>query len=116
MVVDVDIPSLEWWNQLVQINGGLPETFTVQTPSGGYHYYFRYTPIVAVLGNMNGILGQSIDYRTTGGMAIFPSSIDYATGKMYQVVAGYYNNQPIIAQMPDWLLDLLKYNQQLRHG
>lgn len=111
MVVDVDIPSLDWWNELVNINNGLPETFTVQTPSGGYHYYFRYIP---GLNNINKILGQALDFRTNNGIVLFPGSINHNTGEMYKVAGGYQNNQLIIAEMPAWLLQLLQYNQTLR--
>jgi hypothetical protein len=112
VVIDVDVPSLPWWNELVRINGGLPETFTVMTPSGGFHYYFKYTPQVNQLGNMNKIIGQSIDYRTNGGIIIFPGST--SNDRFYTITSGYHNAKPLIAEMPNWLLNLLKYNQTLR--
>ncbi len=110
VVVDVDTPALDWWQELVRINGGLPETFTVKTPSGGYHYYFRYIP---GLNNMNKILGQNIDFRTSGGYVVFFGSIGN-NGQYYEVAGGYQNNQPIIADIPSWLLQLLQHNQTLR--
>lgn len=104
VVVDIDVPALSWWTELLRVNPPIPETFIVKTPSGGYHYYFRYIP---GLNNMNQILGQSIDFRTDGGQAIFPGSTGYA------VAAGYQDGRPIIAEMPSWLLQLLQYNQNI---
>jgi hypothetical protein len=110
MVVDVDVPALNWWNELLRINPPLPETFLVLTPSGGYHYYFRYIP---GLTNMNKILGQALDFRSTRGMIIFPGS-QGTNGEYYKVAGGYENNQPIIADIPNWLLQLLQYNNSLK--
>jgi len=47
LIVDVDVagPShqhdgRQWWQNFCQ-EYGIPDTYTVQTPSGGYHFYFR---------------------------------------------------------------------------
>lgn len=114
VVVDIEQSALPWWNELVRINGGLPETFTVQTGSGGLHIYFRYNDNLSGFGNMNKILGQDIDYRTNGGYVVFPGSINQKTGQAYLVQSGYINGQPIIAEMPSWLIELLKLNQIYR--
>jgi hypothetical protein len=112
VVVDVDAPSLAWWNELVRINGGLPPTFTVQTGSGGRHYYFRYDAQNGMLGNMNKIFGQDIDYRTNGGIVLFPGSQNQDTGQAYLVESGYLEGKPLIAPMPSWLLSFLYANSQ----
>ena len=41
VVIDVETPGIPWWDELVRINGGIPETFTVRTGTGGRHIYFR---------------------------------------------------------------------------
>lgn len=46
-IVDIDVPGQshqhdgrEWW-RIFSEEYGIPETYTVQSPSGGFHYYFR---------------------------------------------------------------------------
>jgi len=112
VVLDVDYQSVPWFQELVRLNGGLPETFTVLTGNNGLHVYFQWEPRVAHLGNLNKILGQNIDFRTTGGQAIFPGSIGERTGQMYAVMSGYTERGPMIAEMPDWLLGLLDLDTQ----
>ncbi|TPX56696.1 hypothetical protein SpCBS45565_g08363 [Spizellomyces sp. 'palustris'] len=34
--------SLEDWNLLCKLNGGMPQTLKCSTPSGGFHYHFQY--------------------------------------------------------------------------
>lgn len=112
VVVDIETSDLPWWEELVKANEGLPETFTVQTGTGGLHVYFKYAPPVNSLRNSNKILGQNIDFRTTGGAIVFPGSIDARTNQMYLVKSGYVDDKPVIAKMPDWLFQLLQYDQQ----
>jgi hypothetical protein len=52
--------------------GGLPDTWTVATPSGGRHLYFR-TPAVR-LGNTARTLGPMLDSRGHGGQVLAPGS------------------------------------------
>lgn len=47
IIIDVDVISDDhkhdgrpWWNTFVE-QAGIPPTYTVQTPSGGFHFYFR---------------------------------------------------------------------------
>ena len=63
------------------MNGELPRTFMVKTPSGGEHRYFRGTAPSSV-GKKE--LGDSIDVRGEGGYVLGPgSSID---GRFYEVI------------------------------
>lgn len=112
VMVDVEQSDISWWEELVKINGNIPETFTVETGTGGRHIYFKYAPPVDQLRNLNKILGQNIDFRTNGGQAVFPGSIDMRTNQMYLVKSGYVDNKPVIAQMPDWLFRMLMFDQQ----
>ena len=104
VVFDIDTINngVQIWNETVKLNGALPETFIVQTPTGGFHYYFRYTPDLARLDNINRIMNIPVDYRTNNGMAVFPGSID-KLGLEYKVLSGYVDNRPIIAEIPTWL-------------
>jgi hypothetical protein len=69
----------------------LPETFTVETPRGGKHFYFE-TP--AEHGNT--AFDQHIDVRSANGYVLAPESI--VNGKSYRVIS----NCGRLAQFPDW--------------
>ncbi len=108
VVIDIDTTDngVQIWNDTVKLNGTIPDTFTVQTGSGGLHLYFRYTPDLARLSNINRILGLPFDYRTNAGMVVFPGSIN-KLGQEYRILSGYPNNRPVIAEMPIWIKTLL---------
>ncbi|MGQ0572750.1 MAG: bifunctional DNA primase/polymerase, partial [Pseudonocardia sp.] len=53
--------------------GGLPDTWTVSTPSGGRHVYFR-APAGAPLGHTGRTLGPLLDTRGRGGQVLAPGS------------------------------------------
>jgi hypothetical protein len=119
VVIDVDKREngVEQWKQIVSLNG-LPETFTVLTPSGGYHYYFKYDDRTATFHNGK-IRGRGIDIRTTGGLIVFPGSKNHINNKYYTAINGWVisTNNPelqyvaIIATMPDWLFRLVQADQ-----
>ncbi|QYN35189.1 bifunctional DNA primase/polymerase [Pseudonocardia sp. DSM 110487] len=57
--------------------GGLPDTWTVATPSGGRHLYFRAPapgPDGRPLGNTGKTLGPMLDTRGAGGQVLAPGS------------------------------------------
>lgn len=65
------------------LNEALPETLTVKTPTGGYHYYYM---VKRELSNKVDVLfkGSGIDIRGKGGYVVAPySTID---GKGYEVI------------------------------
>jgi putative DNA primase/helicase len=75
----------------------LPPTFTVLTPSGGTHLYYR-TP--KALRQGVDLLGSGIDVRSLGGYVIGPgSSLD---DKEYVIT-----NKTQIAPAPEWLIQRL---------
>ena len=59
-------------------------TFTVKTPSGGYHYYFKFNEKIKQTQS-----SIHIDIRATGGYVVGPGSV--INGKTYDIV----NNVPI---------------------
>lgn len=70
--------------------GTLPITFTVRTPSGGYHYYFKG------LGLSTGSkVGYGLDTKSVGGLVIAPGSGKYTI-----------TTDTVIADAPAWLIDL----------
>ncbi len=54
----------------------------VETPSSGYHYYFRAVPGISV-SNSASVLGPGVDVRGTGGYVIAAGSVR-ADGKAYK--------------------------------
>jgi hypothetical protein len=72
---------------------GVPDTFTVETPTGGLHLYFKPE---APVGNSAGKLGAGLDVRGDGGYVVGPgSTID---GKAYIV-----SKLVVTAEAPAWL-------------
>ncbi|HWG24247.1 bifunctional DNA primase/polymerase [Actinospica sp.] len=81
--------------------GELPRTFTVSTPSGGRHLYFRPPVDGAAPRNTVRRLGPLIDTRGAGGYVVAPGS--RVDGVEYQVI----DDAPI-APLPDWISTLLR--------
>lgn len=69
-----------------------PDTFTVQTPRGGYHLYFRGDGYK----NSASHVGRNIDVRGDGGYVVGPGSV--VGGKTYEIVTA---SEP--SEVPDWL-------------
>lgn len=74
-----------------------PDTYTVSTPSGGTHYYFRAP---AGLRNTAGKLGPLVDTRAAGGYVVGPGSITPEGG--YELL----DDTPP-ADLPGWLAQAL---------
>ncbi len=80
-VIDADMPKpgaggppgggIAVLSELAATHGGLPATWTVATPSGGRHHYFR-CPAGAELGNTARVLGPLLDTRGAGGYVLAP--------------------------------------------
>jgi len=79
--------------------GPLPETYTVRTGSGGWHFYFRFDPTRPL---RNGVLGPDIDIRGEGGQVLAPPTIHPDTHEPYVV----HLDVPV-ADAPDWVFDIL---------
>ena len=95
IVLDIDVKHKKRGDlSLVQLEldgFDLPRTFTVATPSGGSHLYYR-TP--KALRQGVDTLGSGIDTRSLGGYVLGPgSSID---GRAYEIT-----NKTPIAPAPD---------------
>ena len=77
----------------------LPDTYQVETASGGRHYYFRY-PENRTIKNSAGKVGKGLDIRGDGGYVIAAPSVR-EDGKSYRV---YHDAE--IEEAPEWLLKL----------
>lgn len=77
-----------------------PMTWVVETPSGGFHYWFKY-PHGARLGNTAGKLGPGLDTRGEGGYVVLPPSVGH-NGRAYQ-----WAFRDELADAPAWLVESL---------
>jgi len=77
----------------------LPRTWTVTTPSGGQHLYFRQ-PDTVQLGNSAGRLGWKIDTRGHGGYVVAAGSVIRGQRYCADVI-----RRP--AQLPEWITTAL---------
>lgn len=102
-VLDID-PKSGGYESLARLeaeHSPLPYTYTVQTGSGGSHYYFALPEDFEVTNSPGRIHEPGVDVRGTGGQVLAPPS--------QTVVGGYRvrtSGEP--APAPDWLLDLLR--------
>lgn len=97
VVVDLDIKQdkngIEEYKKLKSQGYDFPPTFTVKTPSGGYHlYYFTDTP---VKGGVD-VLAKGIDIRSRGQYVVAPGS--YIDGKKYEILKDLD-----VALCPEWI-------------
>ncbi|MBR7836552.1 bifunctional DNA primase/polymerase [Actinospica durhamensis] len=90
------------WQVLLELADGreLPRTFTVGTPSGGRHLYFRPPVDGPTPRNTVRRLGPLIDTRGVGGYVVAPGSRIH--GVPYRVL----DDAPI-AELPEWIGTLL---------
>lgn len=105
-VVDIDMSH----GQHVDVDI-FPKTFTVRTPTGGYHLYYKYTPEIKQTANTFPQFPH-VDIRSDGGYVVAPPSFcDYIKEK--KRVAGTYkieSNFPI-ADFPVVLFKVKSNNQ-----
>ena len=92
---DGSVTIIDGEDSLLEFLNGreLPRTFTVRTPSGGTHRYFR----AAGLRSKNRFL-PGVDVKTNGGYVVIPGS---STEKGLYVV----ESASPIASMPQWFVD-----------
>lgn len=87
-----------------------PDTYTVLTPSGGLHLYFRQ-PQGERIGCATGDgeagphLGPLVDVRGVGGLVIAAGSYSPAQGRPYERVSA---PEVLPQELPEWLLTLLR--------
>ena len=99
--IDPDSGGFETMKRLVAQYGPMPATYTVQTGSGGWHYYFLM-PDFDVRNKQSWKELPGVDIRGTGGQAIAATSVSYK---------GPYDDgeRPVMfASAPEWLLELLR--------
>ncbi|MCR4307301.1 MAG: bifunctional DNA primase/polymerase [Candidatus Berkelbacteria bacterium] len=111
VVIDVDKEhgGYESMTELILKYGALPETPVSKTGSGGEHIFFKHPGIE--IRNSAGKLGKGIDVRGDGGYVVAPPST-HPNGHIYEWVVKPSQNQ--LAEMPEWMIELIKEKQQER--
>lgn len=105
VVLDIDPrhggdESLDQW---IKEYGPLPLTAEVKTGGGGRHLYFKHSG--GLIRNKVGIV-PGIDLRGDGGCIVAPPSM-HPNGKQYCWVSGHEPDQMKIAELPNWLMQIL---------
>jgi hypothetical protein len=100
------------FDALLDQHGELPPCPVVETPSGGYHLFFKQPEGRAPLGNREGDLPDGINVRGVGGYVIGVGSVK-DDGTYYACVAGCPDLLEsfvagTIPPMPGWLVDLIE--------
>ncbi|MDZ4662934.1 MAG: AAA family ATPase [Pseudomonadota bacterium] len=103
-VVDVDnkngASGSDTLEALADVDKVLPPTFTIQTPSWGFHYYFFSDgPIKSAAGT----LGIGLDTRSEGGYVAGAGSTYSVDGKLVEYKI-FIDNE--IAEMPWWVAEM----------
>ena len=112
-VVDIDTKmgkhGDESLSELEESHGSLPSTVECITASKGRHLYFRYPRNVEIY-NSQSKLGEDIDVRGEGGYVVAPGSI--IDGNSYEWEASGHPDDVVIADAPEWLIQLANENSQ----
>ncbi len=113
-VVDIDNKDgngLEEWRAIVEAHGGIPETYTVRSPSGGRHLYF-WIPKEYPAPTSNKTFSPNIDISGENSLVVGEGSTTCAevdpggrikTGAYVAVNAG-----TPIAVAPDWFVQKIQ--------
>jgi hypothetical protein len=104
-VLDIDTKNADGITELRKLEakfGALPATYTVRTPSGGYHYYFKM-PDGITIKNSASKIAPGIDVRGENGYVIAAPSM-MADGRKYEAVDnGFLASDAVFA--PPWLIE-----------
>ena len=105
IVLDIDPQhggdkSLANWEKQ---HGSLPRTVEIKTGGGGRHLYFKHPG--GVIHNKVG-LAPGIDLRGDGGCIVAPPST-HPSGNPYTWLQGHEPGEIPMAEMPNWLLNIV---------
>jgi hypothetical protein len=97
VVLDIDPRNggMQTLAQYVYAYGSLPDTWTVRTGSGGWHYYFK--------GQCKSFTLEGIDVQSTGKMVVAPPSV-HASGNIYEWIIS--PDDIPLAPIPEWVINL----------
>lgn len=109
--IDIDHGGEETWESVCAALKSyygidVPDTYTVKTGGGGWHFYFNYCPELKTATN---VFGKGVDIRNDGGYVVAPPS-EHKTTHNYEVYSGENSDQskPVLADLPKEILKLIK--------
>lgn len=110
-VVDVDVDvhtgePTEEWRALMLEHDGMPNTYTVRTPSNGIHYYLRFPEDTDVRNDQGKVIAPGVDIRGIGGYVVAPGMFaEYDKHGVH--FAGTYDvvDDSPIAACPEWIAE-----------
>ena len=105
-VLDIDVRDngLEQWNKWIN-EYGVPNTFTVKTGSGGFHYFFKKEKVFKKRSKLiidSNLIG--IDVISGIAYVVSPFSLHPDYNTEYKIVNGSIDN---IQSCPDWIYEKL---------
>ena len=106
LIIDFDTDKPEFSEAAAEYLN-LPHTVIATTPSGGYHYYFRYKGDLK-LRNTSGEIAPAVDTKYTNGAACFAGSVRDDGCYMWLVNP----ESTEIAEVPEHIIELLKPKPQ----
>jgi len=108
LAVDVDPKNggAGTWQRLVMDHDLPTLTVTVDTGSGGWHYYYLRPTDRGVCRSRANAVKPGIDTRCDGGYVVAPPSL-HVSGKRYAFRPECDPGQTDVQPCPDWMLDLL---------
>lgn len=115
--VDVDVhtgePSREWAALFAQ--HGLPSTYTVRTPSGGLHYYFRLPEGVEIRDDNHGkAIAPNVDVKAHPNSYVVAAGCFASYEKQGVHFEGTYvvvDDSPV-APTPDWIIERFRGREE----
>jgi hypothetical protein len=115
IVIDIDIKDggIQYWNNMLMLNDcNSIDTLKVISGSGGFHYYFKWTPQCKKWFSKNRMFSTNeckvgIDLRADNGYIILPPSIHHDTQNLYKFdnINSPCNLRDKINEMPKWLFN-----------
>lgn len=100
VVLDVDNKNGKIGSSILESFRGLPDTYTVETPNGGYHYYYKCYDNIKSRNYGNGLEIKSLGNQVVAA----GSTID---GKCYEII-----NDCELAEFPAWLYEELENSRK----
>lgn len=106
--IDVDKGGMETFTELTDAYGQFPETVEVRTGGGGMHFYFQHPGWD--FKNSSSRIGKGIDVRGDGGYVVAPPSL-HEKAKRYEWLNGASPDGSTLAEIPEWVVELLKVKE-----
>ena len=106
---DAGFTGFDYFKDLENEWGELPETLTVRTGSNGLHYYFKYPENVRIRTLIKEVASQ-IDILADNGFVVSFESTHPDTGKKYEIL----NDREIAELSDEWVEGILNVQKEVK--